>query len=437
MHYLVPSIRKCFALAAAAALTLHFFALPAVCLTVDEAIGLSKENLPSYKASKIRIHSSRALYDASLSPYLPSLDASTGQEHHSAPHPYGDYDLSSYEVVLSYTLFDGGKRKANRSIAGQNLAIDKDELEKKLLELRFDVKTAFYTTLARKEILEERKVQLQDSTKDHEVAQGRNRLGAAKLSDVLQASVRLEQARFNLVRAEGELAKALSDLNSLTGRPLDTAYDLDGSLEQRPAVPDLATLSETALEKRPEIKQAKSGVAISKANKALEVSAFFPVISANGAYNRTDTEKLLGIPNDDSSIALTATWNIFELGKFYKTRSSEFQIDVSKERLNETIRQLLLELRKAYEDFLTASRNVDVAAEQLHQARYNYSQAFGEYKVGKGDILSLVQAESLLSVAREQFTLSKLNLVLSEALLERATGIERLGSGKGPDEASR
>ena len=56
-------------------------------------------------------------------------------------------------------------------------------------------------------------------------------------------------------------------------------------------------------------------------------------------------------------------------------------------------------MRKSYEDFITTSRNVKVADEQLKQALQNYDQAFGEYKVGKGDILSVVFAETLLAQA--------------------------------------
>ena len=426
MNHLSSSIREYLALSAVV-LMVCLSPHRSSAVTVDEAIQLAKETLPSYKASKIQIRSSEALYDASLAPYLPSLDASALHEQHVAPLTLGDYDLSAYDVTLSYILFDGGRRKAGRDIARQNLEIDKEELEKNLLELRFNVKSAFYAALARKEILEERKVQLQDARKDYEVAQGRNRLGAAKLSDVLQTSVRLEQARFNLVQAEGDLAKGLSDLNSLLGRSLNTPYDLEGGLDFQPCLPDPARLSEAALQ-RPEIKQGKSNVAIAKDNRAIETSSFFPVLTASASYNKTFSRILVGSSDEDSSIGIVATWNIFELGKFYRRKSSGFQINVSEERLNETVRQLLLDLRKAYEDYSTASRNVNVAKEQLNQAQHNYSQAFGEYKVGKGDILSLVQAESLLSVAREQLTVSKLNLVLSKSLLERATGIERLES---------
>ena len=64
----------------------------------------------------------------------------------------------------------------------------------------------------------------------------------------------------------------------------------------------------------------------------------------------------------------------------------------------------------------------------LQQAEQNYSQALGEYKVGKGDITTLVQAESLLADARDQFIRSRLNRALTKALLEQVTGVEKLES---------
>ncbi len=398
----------------------------AAAMNLDEAIAMARENLPSFKATQYRVQSSEALYRASLSPYLPSLDAGGAQEWHDST--LDDYDQRSYNVALSYTLFDGGKRKANRNIARANRDMNNDDLATSSLQLEFAVKTVFFGTMARREIVDERRTQLRDAEKDYEVAQGRHRLGVAKLSDVLQASVRREQARFNLVQAEGDLAKGLTELNSLLGRSLETPYDLDGSLDLEPRVPDRSTLSDAALA-RPELKRAENALIIAKNNVSLQTSTFYPVISTSGAYSKIDGGLYGTLPNDtDQSIGLYATWNIFELGKFYKTRAAQIDIRVSEENLNETVRQVLLEVAKAHEDFVTAARDVAVAREQSRSANANYAQAFGEYKVGKGDILSLVTAEAALARAQEQLTLAKLNLVLSKALLERTAGVEKLES---------
>ena len=402
---------------------LIFLSQTSYSLTLDEAISLAKETLPFYKAAVVKTKSTEALYSASLGPYLPSLDASTIQRRFYTSSE--EYPTSSYDVTLSYTLFDGGNRRASRNIAWLNFDISKEDLRTKLLDLEFNVKVAFYSAIAQRETLEQRKVQLQDAQKDYEVAEGRYKFGVAKLSDVLQASVRLEQARFNVVQAEGEFKKALLELSSLIGKPLDSQYDIQGTLDMEVKPPERNKLSQAVLQ-RPEIKQAEDSLKISTQNKSLVLSSFYPTISMSASYNKTDSGVFITSFPEEKIASLSATWNIFELGKFFRLKSSGLEKDVSSEQLNDFKRQILLDVHKTYEDLITASNNLKVAQQQFKQAEQNYAQAFGEYKVGKGDILSLVQAESLLANAREQLISSRLNLIVSRSLLERIAGIERL-----------
>jgi outer membrane protein TolC len=395
----------------------------ALSLTLEEAISLAKENLPSYRASMIKIKSSEALYIASLSPYLPSLDASAAYRKHYTS--MNEHDSRTYNLTLSYTLFDGGRRKADRNIARLNLDTDKEELNRTLMDLQFNVKAAFYTAIAQRDILHQRKVQLQYAQKDYEVADGRYRLGAARLSDVLHSSVRLQQAKFNLVQAEGELKTAIAELNSLIGRPLDTQFDIQGSLDMDIQMPDRNKILTAALQ-RPEIKQAENLIKITENNRSLAMSAFYPVLSLEASYIKREMGNVRTFSPEEKIAGITATWNIFELGKFFRKRSSELEIDVSRARFDELKRQLSLEVHKAYNDFITAANKLNVARQQLRQAEHNYEQAFGEYRVGRADILSLVHAERQLSDAREQLIASKLNLILSKAIIERAAGIESL-----------
>jgi outer membrane protein TolC len=389
---------------------------------------MAKETLPSYKASFLRAKSTEALYNASLSPYLPTFDASTVQQRHFTS--FGEFNTSLYDLTLSYTLFDWGNRKASRNIARLNLDISKEDIRTNLLDLEFNVKAAFYTAIARKETLEQRKIQLQDAEKDYEVAGGRYKFGVAKLSDVLQSSVRLEQARFSLVQAEGDFRKALLELNSLIGKPLDNPYEIQGLLDTEIKLPARNRLPDAVL-LRPEIKQAEDAVKIEESNKSIAFSTFFPILSTNATYQKS-SGGLQGVAvgqagiSEDKILGFTATWNVFELGKFFRVKSSDLEKYVALERLNDLKRQLLLDVNKAYEDVFTASKNLNVAQQQLKQAEHNYSQAFGEYRVGKADILSLVQAESALSTAREQLVGSKLNLMISKSQLERVAGIENI-----------
>jgi len=397
----------------------------AYALTLDEALSLAKENLPSYKASLIGVQSTEALYNASLSPYLPNLDASTS---HSHTYVSGD-DFTSrfYDVTLSYTLFDGGNRWANRNIARLNLDISKESLRETLLDLQYNVKIAFYTVIALKETVEQRKIQLVDAEKDYKIAEGRHKLGAAKLSDVLQASVRLEQAKLDVIQSEGALKKAFSDLNSLIGRPLDNEYILEGSLELVTQLPEREQIAHAAL-LRPDIKQAEDAQKIATYTKSLTASALFPTLSAHASYIKSSGGISRSTFPEEKIASLTATWNIFELANYFNLKSSRLEENVSLENLSDLKRQVLLDTYKAYEDFITTANTITVAQQRLRNAEHNFSQARGEYKVGKGDILSLVVAERALADSREQLIISKLDLMLSKALLENITGVENLES---------
>ena len=392
-------------------------------LTLEEALAQAREKLPSYQAAKKKVESADALYGATPGPVPPSLDASAARDRHDGDRT--DYTATGYDITLSYRLFDG-KRGASRDIAGFNLETEREELRKNLLELDYRVKVAFYTALAGREVLEQRKVQLEDARKDHEVAEGKRSLGAARLSEVLQASVRLEQARFNVIQAEGNLRKALAELFSLIGRPEETAENTEGRLDAGGAAPDLKALSDAVLG-RPEIRQAEIALKKAESSRSLALGDFYPTLSANISYSRSDAATLSGSALEDRSAGVAASWNIFELGKFYRAKSARIEMAVSEENIRELKRQLLLDCRNGYEDYITAVRNETVAAEQLRQSEQNHEQAFGEYKIGKGDILSLVQAESLLAAAREQLSSARLNAVLAKALLERVAGVEQLG----------
>ncbi len=396
-------------------------------LTLEEAISLAKSNLPAYLAQASRVGSADSRYKATLGPYLPSVDASGATTSHNTSGP--NYSSNVYDVRASLKLFDY-KRGPTRDISRYDLNTEQEGLKKSLLDLQFDVKSSFYTVLASRSILEQRKLQLDSARKNYEVADGRRKLGVAKLSDVLQVSVRLEQARFNLVQSEGTLQKSLAELSSFIGRRVVSAEELRGDLNFNMPLPDEKLLLE-AQARRPELIQAELSVKRAESNQSLATGDYFPVISGNLTYSRSDDTIVNAIPPfvnplEDRSAALVASWNLFEFGKFYRSQAASIDILTSGENLKETRRTLQLELRKSYEDFVTASRNVQVAIEQDRQAQQNYDQAFGEYKVGKGDILSLVFAETLLSQAREQMVSSALNLYLSKALLERTAGIDSL-----------
>ncbi len=81
-------------------------------------------------------------------------------------------------------------------------------------------------------------------------------------------------------------------------------------------------------------------------------------------------------------------------------------VSAAKYRLEEIKRGVRLDIIKAYKDFNLSLENIKMYDELLKEATTNFNQALGEYKAGKGDILTLIQAERDLAKAKENLVIS-------------------------------
>ncbi len=397
------------------------FLTPVHGITLKEAVQQALTTHPAVAEAQRRLQKAEALWKSTLSPYLPSVDF-TGSADQYDSGGESEYVRRS-TVSMDYILFDGGFRRKDRTVAFYRQAQAREDLASVRLDVIRDVSAAFVRALSRKRILNDRAVQLQDAEKDYRIAEGRYRLGVAMKSDVLQASVRREEARFAWIRAEGELKKAVATLRSLIGRPPGGTVDPQGNLDQVPPLPDHQSVM-TLAEERPDVRRERWEVAAALAQKKGTTAPFLPTVSAQADYSTTSGTGTYENTDDLRRIGLYATWNLFRLDKFYRRQAADFQVHASKARLAEILRQARLECHNRYEDVVTATKNVPTARWALREAEHNYRQALGEYKLGKGDILALVRAESGLAAARVRLTLALEELWIAWVDLQRATGRE-------------
>lgn len=398
-------------------------ATPNHALTLEEALTEALATHPQIKAAEEDLRARKALERSSLSPYAPSLDL-TGSVDRVSRGPIDDRrDQTS--LGAEYLLFDGGARFSDRSTARIQFTRAQEALRAARLDVIRDVSVAFFHVLARTRIVAERTLQVEDARKDLEIAEGRYRLGVAMKSDVLQASVRYEEALFEKNSAEGDLSTAQAALRSVVGRPLDSEVEAVGSLETLGTLKDRERLL-ALTEERPEVRQARLDVTLAESQVHKTLSPFLPKVTADAAYTRNDGTGYYEDLDDEKRVGVRASWNLFRLDKFSNRQAALAQLQVAKDRLSEALRQARLECYSRYDRALTARRNVDLARSVLVQAEHNYRQALGEYRVGKGDVLSLVRAESALGSARVRLQESLSNWNVTVAELQRSVGVERL-----------
>ncbi len=416
---------------------LAFTSGTAFSITLDEAVKRAVDGSYLLKEQKEIVKSYRFSYISTIDPYLPRVDiqssyirslhsrdsVSSYSAFSSASDAGSSRDAYTFAGSVSLRIFDGGERYAKRKGSYSLLEREKERYKGVRQDVLFSVKSAFYTALGSRLMLEKRQEALSTAERIYQLTVARYREGITKKSDVLQAEVRMTASKIDVQRAEREYEKALEDLRSLIFMKKEEKADADGPLEEPRYKADYESLNERAVRVKPEIiTQEKE---IERLNMAYveKRSAWFPRIDAELQQTRQD--KRFFPEGRSDSFMINFTFPIFDgVGRYYNMQAALSNMQAAKQRLEETKRTVSLDIIKAIKDYELTLANVSLYKELVREATTTFNQLLGEYRVGKGDILSLLQSEKDLASAKENevAALYRANVALS--YLEKVAYVE-------------
>jgi outer membrane protein TolC len=412
------------------------FAHEVVALTLDEAIKRAFEVSFLIKEQKEVVKRTEYNYISTIDPYLPRADVQSSYIRSlngrrsvtflsgSTPSgtSNGSLDAYTFDGAITWTIFDGGERYARRKGAFFLTEKEKDRLLGVKNDVLYLVKAAFYTVLGNKSIVEKRKEAFDVAERVLALTKGRYDAGVAKKSDVLQTEVRTTTAKIEYLDAQREYEKTLAELKSLLLYDPEDKQDVEGPLVEPKYRGDYRELTERAVTVRPDVMAQTQEVERLNMVYKERVSAWFPRIDAQYMQSRQDDRFFPEGRQETFSINLS--WPLFDgVGRYYNMLGATSDIASAKYRLEEIKRNVSVEIIKAFKDYELSVQNVTLYGELVREATSNFDQAFGEYKVGKGDILSLLQSERDLAKAKENLVgaISRANTTL--ASLERVAYI--------------
>jgi outer membrane protein TolC len=412
------------------------FAHEVVALTLDEAIKRAFEVSFLIKEQKEVVKRTEYNYISTIDPYLPRADVQSSYIRSlngrrsvtflsgSTPSgtSNGSLDAYTFDGAITWTIFDGGERYARRKGAFFLTEKEKDRLLGVKNDVLYLVKAAFYTVLGNKSIVEKRKEAFDVAERVLALTKGRYDAGVAKKSDVLQTEVRTTTAKIEYLDAQREYEKTLAELKSLLLYDPEDKQDVEGPLVEPKYRGDYRELTERAVTVRPDVMAQTQEVERLNMVYKERVSAWFPRIDAQYMQSRQDDRFFPEGRQETFSINLS--WPLFDgVGRYYNMLGATSDIASAKYRLEEIKRNVSVEIIKAFKDYELSVQNVTLNGELVREATSNFDQAYGEYKVGKGDILSLLQSERDLAKAKENLVgaISRANTTL--ASLERVAYI--------------
>lgn len=320
----------------------------------------------------------------------------------------------SANVSLNWVLYDFGGRSAALENATALLAAEQANQRATLQTVFATVAKDFYAAQAALGTLVAAREIESTARASADAAAARVENGVASIADRLQVETALAQAVVNRTNAQREWKVAVGVLSTDMNLPPTTELSLpdvgDGVVPDSEFLESVETLIEQARRTYPGVVAAEAQVAAARAQAFQTRAEGRPRLSLVGQFNYDKRPNGLqgGYPDRREThrgwyVGVQATFPIFEgFARRYRTRQAEAQVELQREKLDETRRRIELDVWNAYHAVLSATRNLDGSAALLSLAQRSYAAAQHRYRMGAGNVLELLSAQEALARGKKQ-----------------------------------
>jgi outer membrane protein len=372
-------------------------------LTLDAAISLARSNNRDLKQSGFNVGKQREALGAAKSELYPRFDASVlaaqlltpinftinagqlGTFPATGPIPGSDTNLHTPARPIAIALVTATQPltqlfRIRLFVSEQRLNIDAarlslDEREQKLID---DVRQAYYEVLESQSQHESQESALKYLQELQQVTERRFVQQAALEADALSVKSEVAKAIYQLTTIDDTLADRKEVLNHLLGRNLQTDFSVESATASFPEDQDLTAARATALEHRPEIKQAANRLSQAELQTKIERTRYIPDIAIQASY--LSPANINFLPQNIGSVGALLTWQPWDWGK----KHHNVQQDVLSEKqaalsVEDTREQVLLDVdshfrrlreARAHMAVIEAARNADIERLRNRQEAY-------------------------------------------------------------------
>ncbi|MCL4775523.1 MAG: TolC family protein [Burkholderiaceae bacterium] len=224
--------------------------------------------------------------------------------------------------------------------------------------------------------------------------------------DLVQARTRLEQVRLQIAEREAEIASARESL----ARFYPTRIPL-GELSLPPVLPEPAPgVAPIALDSHPTVQAAQREVQVAEADTRVTRAERMP---------RVDVESTVGKEN---ATQLVVSWPAFDLGRNAAEQASQAALVGARAKLAEQERLIEERQRSALQDYRAAERREAVSHGQIGLAEELVDVYREQFRIGRRNLLDLLNAFAELSTAEVTFEASRVDKSLARYRMEYALG---------------
>lgn len=389
--------------------------------TLDTIVDLALAKNPLVFSAEGQIEAQRGLQTVAGAYPNPTIAGSGG---HGMLRDAGRADLGSFsgrESLTEYNVTVGQPfewpmmREARRRVADLGLSTANAGLMETQLNLRSQVKVAFYGLLLARQDAALARQNLGIVEGVERIVKARVKSGEAPQFELIKAEVEVLKARQQLARAENVVRINRVVMDTLTGGALGTEYDIEGDFMAFPSGLRVEELMNRMMERHPTIQRLMKSVEQSDWKIEFERQMRMPTVTVNGGFWRE-----MGREAYQGGLSIP-------LPLWYR-REGEIASSMGTKRKDEAellrVRnELTMAIHQHYQDARTTAELIEVfdkgllkqAQEALRLAQFSFQQ-------GASSLLEVLDAQRVQRQIQLDYAEARHNLSVSLAKLEQAVG---------------
>lgn len=344
------------------------------------------------------------------------------------PVKFGTKYNASGTITLTQKIFDASfwvglkAAKISEDMSAQNI-------QKTSEQTFYDVSSSYYRASIIQKRLDNLKIILAASERTLKATELKYQNGLAKKIDVDKIKVSYNNTNSQVQQTELSYKQALNNLKFFMGMPVDSTIILTDTLPDYMDNADQSGTDNGFVERRIDYQMQKTNLMLYEADKQNNIAAYFPMLSfyANYGYQAMRSEfnffKSGQTWFNSSAIGLELKIPIFSgLQKYSKVQQSQLNIEKAKEMIKRTEQSIKVEVSNYYIQFKNALDNIQNEKENLALAESVFSNTQLSFSQGTGSSLELVQTESALREAQNNYYSKLLTLYIAKLDLEKSQG---------------
>ncbi|MBI5816182.1 MAG: TolC family protein [Nitrospinae bacterium] len=395
-------------------------------LDVARCVEIALGAHPDIAASTGAAEAGKAKAQGAKSGYYPQIGLSAGYsqtDYSTTVSSTGRYQLSrnySAGASATQTIFDFGKTSSQADVQRYGADSAMADLENVRQQIVFNVRQAYYglaQAIRNVELMRENVRQYEDHMRQ---ARGFFDAGAKPKYEVTKAAVDLSSARLNLMKAGNALKIARLNLDNAMGITGAPEYSIVDGLAFTPIAITLEQALEKAAGSRPDLMAAAAMKNSAEQSLRYAESGHYPTLSGSASYDYYGEKPPL---DSQWSAGVTFTLPLFSgFSTRYQVEEARANLTTLTAKESALIRNIQLEVQKAYVNLKDAEERIAVARESVQLAVENQDLANGRYAAGVGNSIEVSDAQAGYVNAKTAHNQALADYKVAEASLYKAIG---------------